>query len=367
MSNSLLSLSVKTDFKGIYSKETKNGKAFIARYTINKKTKTQIIGYEKNGMTEYDAYKVKLNLMTDIKLSNAVNNNAQDNYLMPKLFLEFLEFKKPLLAKNTIDNYKSIYNQYIKVDYKNVDVRSTSMNDLQNYINSLLSYRRPATVEKILSAFKKFYLYLQDHGIYRYNPASNISMPKYDNKKYFSMSKADVKKLMSYIKKIDNHKYKTLYFLLLHGRRFNETITLMWTDIDFAGRIYHLKYNLTKTRNNQYYYLEEFQLEALLQLRKMYPNTKYVFENLKTKLPYTYTTIFRVHKKLRIDLNMPDFSIHSTRHLVAFLIINNGYSLEVCAKILGHKNIQSTQRYAVLEMNKARIAYKKTISAALMN
>jgi len=60
---------------------------------------------------------------------------------------------------------------------------------------------------------------------------------------------------------------------------------------------------------------------------------------------------------------LDDFVIHNIRHLVAFLVVNNGYSLEVTAKILGHKTIQSTQRYAVLEMDKARKAYSKTIQS----
>lgn len=48
--------------------------------------------------------------------------------------------------------------------------------------------------------------------------------------------------------------------------------------------------------------------------------------------------------------------------MVAFLIVNNGYSLEVTAKVLGHQSMQSTSRYAVLEMSQARSAYNKTIT-----
>ena len=73
-----------------------------------------------------------------------------------------------------MDFIQSIFNKYINVDFKDKDIREVTAIDLQNYINSLLNYRRPATVEKIVSAFKKFYVYLQDNDIYRYNAASNI-------------------------------------------------------------------------------------------------------------------------------------------------------------------------------------------------
>ena len=64
---------------------------------------------------------------------------------------------------------------------------------------------------------------------------------------------------------------------------------------------------------------------------------------------------------------MPDFNIHAIRHMVAFLIVNNGYSLEVTAKVLGHQSISSTSRYAVLEMKQAKNAYSQTISKIFFN
>lgn len=362
MSNSLLSLSEKTNYPGIYKKETKKGIAFIARYTTNKKTKTQIVGYEKFGMNEYDAYKARIDLISSEQLANIVSIDKEKEFLFPKLFNEFIEFKKPFLAKNTIENYFSIFNKYINLDFKEKDIREMTSNDLQLYINSLLSYRRPATVEKIVSAFKKFYSYLQDNGIYRFNPSSNLIMPKYDNKKYFSMSKRDVKRFIEYINQLNSPMYKTLYFMLLHARRVGEVLNLKWSDIDFQKKIYYLHYSQTKTRKNQYYYLEDFQIAALEKLRNNNFESIFVFENPKTKKPIAYTSFFRVHNKLRKELNLIDFNIHAIRHMVAFLIVNNGYSLEVTAKVLGHQSIQSTSRYAVLEMNHAKAAYNKTIT-----
>lgn len=356
-----MSLAQKTTFRGIYSKNTKNGIAFIARYTVHGKTKTKIIGYEKDGMTEYEAYKTRLNIIASEELICATIKTKQKHFLVESLFLEFINFRSPLLAKNTRDNYRSIYSQYIVKDFKNQDIRNISQNDLQAYINRVLTYRRPATVEKIISALRKFYLYLQNNGIYKYNPAANLVMPKYDNKKYFSMPKQDVKRFIEYVNDISNLTYKTIYLLLLHGRRINEVLTLKWVDIDLCTGTYHLDHTKTKTRKNQHYHFEEFQLRALKELREYNPKSLYVFENPDTKKPITYTTFHKIHKKLRKDLQMDDFVIHNIRHLVAFMVVNTGYSLEITAKILGHANIQSTQRYAVLEMDRARKAYSDTM------
>jgi site-specific recombinase XerD len=361
ISTSILSLAIKSNFQGIYKKQTKKGLAFIARYTVNKKTRTQIIGYMETGMTEYEAYKERLNLIASNQLLVATESVRSDEYNLALLFNRFILDTSCNLAENTKSNYKSIYNQYINKDFSEADIRNVTAIDLQRYINNTLEYRRPSTVDKIVYALKKFYRYLQDRGIYRYNSASNLEIPKYDNKKYFSMSKRDLRRVINYIKNIESHLFKTFYYILLHGRRWNESMQLKWSDIDFPNKVYKLSYENTKTKQNQFYYLEEFQLAALKKLKEMNNSAVFVFENPKTKKPYSYTTFFKIHKKLRIDLNLEDYIIHHLRHTVAFLIINNGYSLEITGKVLGHKSLTSTERYANLEMKKAKEAYGKTL------
>lgn len=367
MGNSLLSNTIKTDFQGVYKKNTSKGTAFIVRYTVNKKTRVQIVGYEKDGLSEYDAYKERQKLISSNQLLEIIEVNKQEEYFFNSLFLKFIEYKKPFFAKNTLENYNSIYNKYINIDFHNKDIREITPTKLQIYINSLLEFRRPATVEKIASTIKKFYQYLQDNDIYRYNAASGLQLPKYDNKKYFSISKRDVKKFIEYIRDMESIKYQTLYYMLLHGRRVSEVINLKWSDIDLNKKSYNLHYSQTKTRKNQHYYLEDFQVDALNRVKELDIDSKYVFENEKTKKPITYTSFFRIHNKLRKDLNMPDFNIHAVRHMVAFLIVNNGYSLEITAKVLGHQSIASTSRYAVLEMKQAKNAYSQTISKIFFN
>lgn len=328
---------------------------------ISKKTRTQIIGYEKDGLSEYEAFKKRLSLISSLRLTSSTNAHIDKLYI-PVLFKEFKRQRGPYLAKNTIDNYKSIYNQYILPDFKNKDIRNITSNDLQLYINKQLTRRRPSTVEKIVSALKRFYIYLQSNGIYNYNPSATLFMPKYDNKKYFSISKRNVKRIIKYIVDMDDEIYKSIYFMLLHSRRISEVLSLKWCDIDFTSNIYYLNYQNTKTRKNQYYYLEKFQAMQLKKLRGLNPESIFVFENALTKKPYTYTSVFRVHKRMRNELELSDFTIHSMRHMVAFLMVSNGYSLEITARVLGHSSISSTARYATVEMKKARTAYYKTFS-----
>jgi site-specific recombinase XerD len=48
------------------------------------------------------------------------------------------------------------------------------------------------------------------------------------------------------------------------------------------------------------------------------------------------------------DADLPDLHIHDLRHTFASLLVSGGASLEMIGKLLGHSQMQTTQRYAHL-------------------
>ena len=46
--------------------------------------------------------------------------------------------------------------------------------------------------------------------------------------------------------------------------------------------------------------------------------------------------------------SLPDARIHDLRHTIAPLLVSGGASLEMIGKLLGHTQMQTTQRYAHL-------------------
>jgi site-specific recombinase XerD len=45
-------------------------------------------------------------------------------------------------------------------------------------------------------------------------------------------------------------------------------------------------------------------------------------------------------------LEAAGYTIHQTRHTVATDLVNDGVSVTAVRRLLGHKNLQTTQRYA---------------------
>lgn len=58
--------------------------------------------------------------------------------------------------------------------------------------------------------------------------------------------------------------------------------------------------------------------------------------------------IRRFWLKVQKDADLPDLHIHDLRHTFASLLVSGGASLEMIGKLLGHSQMQTTQRYAHL-------------------
>ena len=51
---------------------------------------------------------------------------------------------------------------------------------------------------------------------------------------------------------------------------------------------------------------------------------------------------------IQAEAKLPDVRIHDLRHTFASLLVSGGASLEMIGKLLGHTQMQTTQRYAHL-------------------
>lgn len=353
----ILTSASKEDFVGVYSKMTKHGHAYIIRYIANGKTKTKIVGYQDEGMTAYKAFMIKIDLQSIDKKRSVEKENIRHKYLFSTLWKEFIAFRSPSLARKTIKNYATSYQSHFYYFFAHQDVRDITQKQLQEFINLKLRTRKPSTVDKLKDGLKSFFTWMQDSGILSLNPAKLIHMPKYDNMKYFTISQEKTKRVYDYIfYRMRPSFYSTLFKFLLHGRRVNEVLTLRWSDIDIDNGFYRIRFENSKVDRNLVFPLEDFLIEGL---KKLNSSTEFVFESPQTKRPISYTSVLKRMKALRSTVEVPHMTIHSFRHLIGFVAINNGMSQESIAEILGHTSLSATKRYANVKLDFKRHAYAK--------
>ncbi|MCX7342550.1 MAG: site-specific integrase [Proteobacteria bacterium] len=134
----------------------------------------------------------------------------------------------------------------------------------------------------------------------------------------------------------------TFRLLIYTGCRLGEVLSLKWDDVDFEDRCLRLNESKTGKRTIP---LNESAMKVLCSVQKQEGNP-YVFcgNKVGTHLVAVQKTWQRIRKKAGIS----DVRIHDLRHSFASFMIKNGVSIFEISKLLGHKDIKTTMRYAHL-------------------
>ena len=77
-----------------------------------------------------------------------------------------------------------------------------------------------------------------------------------------------------------------------------------------------------------------------------WPGYSYVVANPKTKLPCV--TLFCSWNTARKASGLPEVRLHDLRHSKASNMVNSGRSILAVAKVLGHTQLKTSQRYSHL-------------------
>lgn len=73
--------------------------------------------------------------------------------------------------------------------------------------------------------------------------------------------------------------------------------------------------------------------------------------------------IWRFWAAVQKKVGIPEVRVHDLRHTFAFLLVSGGASLEMIGKLLGHSQMQTTQRYAHLMDSPLRAGVDAVASA----
>jgi len=137
--------------------------------------------------------------------------------------------------------------------------------------------------------------------------------------------------------------YDLVVLLLDTGARYSEIANITWDRIDLDQRVIQLW--RPKVRNESIIYMTG-RVFDILSRRKDQAVGQNVFTNDKgAARGYSAKGIFAAFDRA----GLKDFRIHDLRHTCASRLVQNGLSLYETAQMLGHVDVQTTQRYAHLE------------------
>lgn len=239
---------------------------------------------------------------------------------------EWLEiYKKPHVAPLTYKDIENSIALHIKTQIADINLNDLSSLEVEQCLNKISTSRMRKFVYHIFnnSLAKAYKLKLISENI-----MSNVNSVKHKYKNGRALTVKEQQKLLELVK---GTKYEIAYKLFfLTGCRRNEIFLIKWEDIDFKNNILHIRGTKTSLSNR---YIP------------LFPKLKELFKVIPRKnefvLDFSCNAIKCNFKRLK-DVYKLTYSIHSLRHTFATRCLEQGISMKVVQKWLGHSRLDTT-------------------------
>lgn len=204
----------------------------------------------------------------------------------------------------------------------------------------------PATIKQVADLVKRVYNWAIKRNLYYgANPANNVELPKFDNTITNPLMRDDLSKLLNHLETWDNERASLfIRFALFTGRRRGEILNLKWKDVNLDKGLVTFAGTNTKNAESQTVPVSKICLDILERCWEL-KLSHWVFPSSTGAF---YASFDSTWQRLKKRLALP-YRFHDARHTFASYLASSGevdiYTLQ---KLLSHKDIRMTMRYAHL-------------------
>jgi len=244
------------------------------------------------------------------------------------------------------------YHKHIEPDFSSKRLDQISPFDIEKLMIKMKKSKSsrgtpyaPATIKHQIVLFSRLYSLASRWGMYNGpNPCKNVKKPKLNNQVTEHLSGEELHRLLEILKNWDNRMTASfISFLLFTGLRRGELFKLTWKDIDFDRHTIALRD--PKGIKDQILPLSSKAEQILKNIPEEY-DTPFIFYGKKGKQRTDFKGPWSRIKKAS---GLPaTFRLHGLRHHFASSLVSAGVNLYTVSKLLTHKDIATTQRYAHL-------------------
>ena len=264
-----------------------------------------------------------------------------------KIYIE--KYKKVYNKKSTIerDMYR-IHNVIIPfLKQKNISqIREEDILQFQEHLkNTPIQFNRCKSILSKAFSLAELWGYRPKNS----NPCRGIQKYPEKKKERFLTDEElknldEVLRMQELLRVSSSYSLAAIRMLMYTGCRLSEILTLKWQDVFLKEGYLHLRESKTGEKTIP---LNESARKILSNLKEEKGNP-HVF--VGEKAGSCLTTLKTAWNKVRRLANLEDVRLHDLRHTFASLAIKQGVDLYTVSKLLGHKDIHTTTRYAHLEM-----------------
>ena len=174
------------------------------------------------------------------------------------------------------------------------------------------------------------------------NPMKGAKLKEPNNKKERFLSAEEIGRLRAAVEESPNPMLAPIVtLLLLTGCRKRELLDAKWDEFDLERKSWRIP--MSKSGKARHVPLSDEALKVLEALPR-FLGCPYVVPNVKTLKPHG--SIFNAWNTARRRAGLADVRLHDCRHTLASHLAMSGHSLLIIAKVLGHQNTRTTERYA---------------------
>lgn len=296
------------------------------------------------------------------------------------------------LKDNTFQNYKYMYEQFVKPDFGNTRVSQLKKSDVKRFYNMLADERalKVSTIDSIHTVLHQVLDMAVDDAYLRNNPSDNVlkelkQAHNFDTEKRKALTVAEQELFLDFLRR--NHQYNHWYpifaVMVGTGLRVGEVTGLRWCDIDLKENLIDVNHTLVyynHAENGCYFNINtpktkagvrnvpmlEFVKQAFIEERKYQMAngircsvkidgyTDFIFVN-RFGAAQHQGTLNKALRRIIRDCNdevlerneenpvlLPRFSCHTLRHTFTTRMCEAGVNIKVIQDALGHSDISTT-------------------------
>ncbi|WP_235522998.1 site-specific integrase [Novosphingobium sp. Leaf2] len=176
------------------------------------------------------------------------------------------------------------------------------------------------------------------------NPLEGVKQKDPENRVERFLTAAETQRLKDSVEESPNFMLRYIVaLLLLTGCRKRELLDAKWDQISFERKIWRIP--TSKSGKPRHVPLSQDALNVLHSIPR-FDACPFIVPNPETFKPFV--SVYNAWDNARRRAGLPDVRMHDLRHSAASNLVNSGQSLYVVAKVLGHAQVKTSERYAHL-------------------